>query len=91
MEWLQCEVKQGQFTGEFAVRGKLYDSHQFSMFVPDKYIKIDTQPPENNYVDGLISVNLLDEKDNLALVSLPQNSFENGHTITVKRDQLQES
>jgi hypothetical protein len=89
MEWLSCTVTEGQFTGEYAVQGKLFNSDEFSMFVPENYIQVRETPIKGKRVDGLMKVNILDEKGGLVLISLPIPTFENGKTITVKREQLQ--
>lgn len=89
MKWLNCTVTEGQFTGEYGVQGQLFNSEQFSMFVPESYVQVRETPSQGKRVDGLIKVNVLDEEGGLVLVSLPLPSFENGRTITVNKEQLQ--
>jgi len=86
--WLRCKVSPGQFTGEFAIKGKLHNSADFSLFAPVEYVKVESAPGQDKCVDGTISVNILDSQNDLVLVSLPQPTFENGRTITVKKDQM---
>lgn len=90
MQWLSCAVGEGQFSGEYAVKGKLFNSEEFSMFVPQTCVKTDKPIVGDQYVQGYMKVSVLDQKENLVLVGLPNPSFENGYTITVKKDQLQE-
>ena len=85
---LFCKISKGQFSGEVAVQGKLYNSEDFSLFAPIECVEFDSELNEDSYVDGSISVDVLDNKDDLVLVSLPQPAFENGQTITVKKEQL---
>lgn len=85
---LLCKISKGQFSGEVAVQGKLYNSEDFSLFAPIECVEFDSELSESSYVDGSISVDVLDNKDDLVLVSLPQPAFENGQTITVKKEQL---
>ena len=85
---LFCKVSKGQFSGEVAVQGKLFNSEEFSLFAPIESVEYSSELTEHSYVDGSISVDVLDHKDDLVLVSLPQPAFENGQTITVKKEQL---
>ena len=85
---LLCRVSKGQFSGEVAVQGKLFNSEEFSLFAPIEFVEYSSELTEHSYVDGSISVDVLDNKDDLVLVSLPQPAFENGQTITVKKEQL---
>jgi hypothetical protein len=87
-KWLNCTISEGLFTGEYAVKGQLSNSIGFSLFALEQYIRLDTPLEGRQAVNGCISVSVLDEKDDEALVSLPQPTFENGQTITVKRNQV---
>ena len=85
---LSCKISKGQFTGEVAVQGKLFNSEEFSLFAPRECVEYNSEPIGDTYVDGSIYVEVLDNKDDLVLVSLPKPAFENGQTITVKKNQL---
>ena len=87
-KWLDCTISEGQFTGEFAVQGKMFDSTDFSLFAPKEVLRFDEEPTKNKYVQGLIQVTPLGEKDDLTLIALPRPTFENGRTITVKTSQI---
>jgi len=87
--WLNCKISSGQFTGEFAVRGEMFNAKEFSLFAPKKDLKFDEEPvKKGKTVEGSISVTKLQAKDDLVLVALPQPTFENGQTITVKSSQV---
>ena len=82
--WFSCIISPGQFTGEFAVRGELFDGSGFSLFAQSEDIRFkEEEPSEGKSVDGWIRVSLLDQKEDMFLVSLPQSTFENGQAITV--------
>jgi len=85
---LLCRISTGQFSGEVAVQGKLYNSEEFSLFAPIESVEYSSELAEDSYIDGSISVDILENKDDLVLISLPQPAFENGQTITVKKEQL---
>lgn len=89
MSWLACEVSLGLFSEEYAIRGKLFNSTDFSLFTSRETVHVDKVPDVGEFVAGKISVEVLDEDDKLALVSLPQPAFENGQTITVTKDLIQ--
>jgi len=86
--WLDCEISQGQFTGEYAVKARMFDETEFSLFVPRDCLNFSEEPSPNTSVHGLISVSVADRKDDLVLVHLPRPTFENGRSITVKESQL---
>lgn len=87
--WLECTISQGQFTGEFAVQGKMFDSTDFSLFAPEKDLQFNKEKPTGNeHVKGAIRIIPLDEKEDLMFVALPRPTFENGQTITVKKHQI---
>jgi hypothetical protein len=86
--WLSCEITQGQFTGEYAVRAQMFDNTEFSLFVPKDCLKFNEEPTLDKSVNGMISVLVADQKDDLVLVNLPRPTFENGRSITVKQSQL---
>jgi hypothetical protein len=87
-EWLECIITPGQFSGEYAVQGEMFDNTSFSLFAPEKDLKFREEPTTSQPVKGLIRIVPGVQKDNLLLVSLPRPTFENGRTITVKKDQL---
>ena len=54
-KWLECTVSVGQFTGEFAVQGKMFDSTVFSMFAPEEDLQFSKEKPTGNeHVEGTI-------------------------------------
>ena len=88
--WLKCTISPGQFTGEYAVRGNLFDGTEFSMFAEKEDLNFQSEPTEDNPVVGLIRIVPGPQKDDLLLVRLPQPTFENGQTISVKVSQIKE-
>jgi hypothetical protein len=89
-KWLECTISPGQFTGEFAVQGEMFDSTEFSLFASKEDLKFSEEPSRDKPVKGFIRViEGIREKD-LLLVNLPRPTFENGRTITVKANQLKE-
>ena len=87
-KWLDCTISQGQFTGEFAVQAKMFDSTVFSLFARREDLRLSEEPTGDKHIEGSIRVIPLDEKDELILVALPRPTFENGRTITVKKTQV---
>ena len=87
-KWLDCTISEGQFTGEFAVQGKMFDSTDFSMFAPKDVLRFEEEPTKNKQVKGSIQVTPLEQKGDLSLIALPRPTFENGRTITVKTSQI---
>jgi hypothetical protein len=88
-KWLDCTISQGQFTGEFAIQGKMFDSTDFSLFAPREVLQFSSEEPTGNKrVKGAIRVTTLGCKDDLVLIALPRPTFENGRTITVKTSQV---
>ena len=90
-QWLECTISPGQFTGEYAVQGKMFDRTDFSLFAPKTELRFSEEPTVESPVRGLIRIVRGEEKDDLLLVSLPRPTFENGRTITVKKQQLKEA
>jgi hypothetical protein len=88
--WLKCEVSQGQFAGEFAVRGRTFDNTGFSLFTSADDLDLDQAPTGNEQLPGRLCVDVLDRQGELVLVRLPQATLENGRTVTVRRSQLEE-
>lgn len=89
-KWLDCEITQGQFTGEYAVKARMFDETEFSLFVPKNYLIFSEEPSLDKPVNGMISVYVTDQKDDLVLINLPRPTFENGRSITVKESQLKQ-
>lgn len=87
-QWLDCVVSQGQFTGEYAVKAALHDGTEFSLFASEDDVSFHGPPSEDEHVAGRIRVELLSQKENLLLISLPQPTFENGKTVTVGNKQV---
>jgi hypothetical protein len=77
------------FSGEVAVRGVAADGTEFSLFVTDDFVEFDAPAIHNGPVDGWLRVEVLAREDNLALVRLPGQTFENGQTVTVLETQLE--
>jgi hypothetical protein len=91
-KWLDCTISIGQFSGEFAVKGKMYDSTEFSLFAHREDVRFQEEPTSAKpTVAGEIRVSPGPEKDDLMLITLPRPTFENGRTITVKVDQVRDS
>jgi hypothetical protein len=86
--WLQCNVSPGQFTGEYVVTAQDFRNSTFSLFVPDKYVECDGEPIEGQPISGWVQVEILDKNDTLALVQLPRLPLENGQTVTVSLEKL---
>ena len=80
---LQCKVSPGQFSGERVVSANDFQGSVFSLFVPDEYVHPEEQLTEGQTVDGLVQVEVLGRKGDLALVRLPRQPLENGQTVTV--------
>ncbi len=81
--WLDCKISLGQFSGEFAVNGETFDGSPFSLFAAADYLEFAREPEPRQRVEGQIRVQVIQEKDNLMLVRLPQQTLENGYHITV--------
>lgn len=78
--WLKCKILQGQFSEEFVVEGRDAKNVPFSLFSRDS--DVDT--------DGWIKVEVIAKTGELCLVRLPQQTLENGSTVTVRCEDLQE-
>ena len=89
-KWLGCKVSQGQFSGEFAVQGKLFDGTGFSLFVEEEDLRLDNEPLLGQSVDGFVRITALQEQGDLCLVALPQPTMENGNSVTVHANELKE-
>jgi hypothetical protein len=78
--WLKCRIAQGQFSEEFVVEGKDAKNVPFSLFARDAEVDI----------DGWIRVEIIAKTGELCLVRLPQQTLENGSTVTVRCKDLQD-
>jgi hypothetical protein len=87
-KWLECTISPGQFTGEFAVQGKMFDETEFSLFAPKEDLNFTGKPSWDNPVQGSIRVTISDQDEDLLLVNLPRPTFENGRVITVNKSQV---
>ena len=90
-EWLECTITPGQFSGEYAIQGEMFDKSDFSLFAPRNELRFSGEPTSREPVKGLIHIVPGLQKDDLLLVSLPRPTFENGRTITVRKEQLQKA
>ena len=87
--WLRCKIGRGQFTEEFAIEGRSVDERGFSLFAQGDDLEFEGMPPTGDqFIDGWIRVRKIDERDDLVLIELPEQTLENGRTVTVKRDWL---
>lgn len=91
VKWLDCSISPGQFTGEFAVQGKLFDNTGFSLFAQKDDLRFKEDPTSEKPVQGSLRVVPLDQKDNLILVALPRPTLENGQSVTVRAENVKES
>lgn len=89
-KWLECRISPGQFTGEYAIQGWLFDGTEFSMFAEEEHLRFEEKPSEDNPVVGCIRVVPGPKKGDILLVTLPQPTFENGQTISVKASQIRD-
>lgn len=91
MGWLDCTISPGQFSGEFAVRGELFNDAGFSLFVEEEYVRFRDEPVVDKPVQGFVRITTLQKEDDLCLVALPQSTMENGCSVTVKSDKVKDS
>jgi len=89
--WLSCSISPGLFTGEYSVRGYLFDNSEFSMFAQVEDLDFEGEPTPENPVEGWIKIVKMDAKDDLLLVNLPRPTLENGQAITVKSNLVKTS
>jgi hypothetical protein len=86
-KWLLCSVTLGQFPSEYAISGVQYNGRSFSLFAPRETVLL-TAPDK---AEGLVEVQVMDNKEDLVLVRLPAHTFENGQYVTVRASELQEA
>jgi hypothetical protein len=91
MMWLACRASLGQFSDEFAVRGKDHQGNEFSLFTSRNFVRAEQEPRADQDVPAWLKVAVLDRSGSLRLVQLPGQAFEYGSTITVGEDQLEDS
>ena len=89
-KWLDCTISMGQFTGEFAVQGRMFNDSEFSLFAQKDELLFDKEPTPKKSIRGKIRVVTLDEKEDLLLVALPRPTLENGRAITVKAEDVRD-
>lgn len=90
IKWLTCFASSGQFNDEYAVHGADYEKNEFSLFAPRDYVRVVRSPAAKEEVPAHLQVAVLEQKGNLFLVKLPKQTFDNGWTITVREDQLED-
>lgn len=88
--WLSCWISPGQFSVEYAVSGETYNGVGFSLFASEDDVECDTPPFEGQRVQGWIRVKVLASEAGLLLVNLPQQTLENGQSVTVRADQVEQ-
>lgn len=89
--WLSCVASLGQFENEVAIRGSDFSQNEFSFFASREVVRCEHWPEENEEVSVLVHVEVLAHRDDLYLVKLPGRTFDNGTTITVRTEQMQNS
>ena len=72
------------------MRGQLFDGTEFSLFAEREKLEFDEEPRENKTVPARIRVVPGAQEGELLLVTLPYPTFENGQTITVRKNQLRD-
>jgi hypothetical protein len=84
-QWLPCSVSPGQFPSEYAVAGVQHNGKPFSLFAPRAMVLA----PPSEEGQGLVRVEVVGRRDDLVLVRLPAETFENGQYVTVTAGELQ--
>lgn len=88
--WLRCEISDGQFSDEIVVKGKTSNGEGFSLFTTEKFVRFEGDLALGE-VPGSVRVTVLDRQSGLSLVRLPNQTLENGYTITVNDSELEKS
>ena len=88
--YLSCEIGPGQFSGEVAVLSSDANGNEFSLFVPEELVDFEGELTDSRFTKGWLRVDVLDKDGTRALVRLPGQAFENGTTVTVSLQSLQE-
>jgi len=89
-KWLICLASPGQFSDEVAIHGIDYAGNEFELFTSRRFVRFEHDPSSEKEVDARLQTVLLESKDNLCLIQLPGQTFDNGSSITVRADQLEE-
>jgi len=90
-KWLTCRVSPGQFSDELGVRGHDHQNKEFSLFTSRRFVRCEKLPAAGEEVPGSLQAVVLDQQGTLCLIRLPGQTFDNGSTITVRSDQLEDS
>lgn len=78
--WLECQVSDGMFPGEYTVASTTIENAPFSFFVPSDYVIAG---------ENLVKVDLLESVENYYVVRLPAMPFENiGQIVRVPRNSI---
>ena len=88
--WLKCQIMPGQYSGECAVRGRLFNNNEFSLFADRSDIDFKGKLSPDTPIDGWLKVTPGPKKGDLLVVNLPQPAFENGKNIIVKMEQVRD-
>jgi len=89
--YLRCQIGPGMFSGEVSVRGVAADGEEFSLFASDALIERDASDAWCEQMEGWLRVEELAREGDRVLIRLPEQTFENGRTITVRDSQLNSS
>jgi hypothetical protein len=88
---LRCRISPGQFSGELAVSAQDFKDVKFSLFVDSAHVEHECpEIGDGVECDGRLIVDILEQKQGLALIRLPGRTFGNGSTVTVRTSQLEE-
>lgn len=88
--WLKCKVMPGQYSGECAIKGRLFNDKEFSLFAEKRHVNFEGNLSIEKPIDGWLRVERGQQEGNLVVVNLPQPAFENGRNIIVKTEQIKE-
>jgi translation initiation factor IF-1 len=86
--WLLCTVTPGQFSSEYAISSVQSNNKEFSLFANRGDVQCESDPTLQEPVEGLLRVQVWEQRGDAVLVRLPQPSFESGQVVTVKASQL---
>jgi hypothetical protein len=86
---LRCEVYPGQFSTEYTVLVRASTGKQYSLFAPQQVVECDAAVSEEGPVNGWIEVRIVDVKNGVALVQLPQSTLEDGQFLPVSLHQIE--
>ena len=88
--FIPCRVYPGQFSSEYAVEATQQGGAPFSLFVPTRYVEPVETPTRDHTVEGRLQVIIVQDRDGVAIVRLPRESFESGRFVVVSSDQLEQ-